>query len=410
MSKYLSYWILIFVFLAFFIIVMFNYYFTKDMEYEHLDKNAKYMLTNVQADLKADLLEPEILLNSVSQTVRLMILDGANEELIKKYIKEISDKIIKSDKRRYKSFGAYGYFDVFDGTFINDGDWILPKGYAPKERAWYKAAIEADGEMATTKSYLDARSGEMVFSYSICIFDEEYKRLAVLSLDVPLERITQKIESMRLTEGGYGFLSNKNKEIIIHPSDEMLGKNMDDMESDDLIIFSQEIDNGWYLSIVTPAKEYYGNVTTLMIILSIIGFCMAFGLSFILFKLLNAKNKTDEYAKLMFESMPMPCELWNKDFEVISCNLEALRMFEVRDRKEFLKRFYDFSPKFQPGGRLSKELALEMIQEVFHVGYCRFEWMHQKLNGEHIPCEMILVRTKYKDDFIVAAYTRDLRK
>ena len=56
------------------------------------------------------------------------------------------------------------------------------------------------------------------------------------------------------------------------------------------------------------------------------------------------------------------------------------------------------------------DMAVENITKAFKDGYFRFEWMHKKLNGEPVPSEITLVRVKYKDGFIVAGYTRDLRE
>ncbi len=112
---------------------------------------------------------------------------------------------------------------------------------------------------------------------------------------------------------------------------------------------------------------------------------------------------------LMMDSTPLCLNLWNENFENISCNQEAVNLFELRDKGEYLKRFFELSPEYQPCGRLSRELALEKIEKAFKTGKEVFNWMHRKLNGELIPCEITLVRMMYKNKYIVAGYTRDLR-
>ena len=112
---------------------------------------------------------------------------------------------------------------------------------------------------------------------------------------------------------------------------------------------------------------------------------------------------------LMMDSTPLCINLWNEHFENTACNQEAVKLFELRDKGEYLKRFFELSPKCQPCGRLSRELAFERIDEAFKNGKVVFKWMHCKLNGELIPCEITLVRMRYKNKYIVAGYTRDLR-
>ncbi len=125
---------------------------------------------------------------------------------------------------------------------------------------------------------------------------------------------------------------------------------------------------------------------------------------------LTEKQLADERMQIMFDAMPFCCNLWDADYNNIDCNQEAANLFELSSKQEYLERFGELSPEYQPSGRLSSELALEKIKLAFETGYQRFEWMHQKLNGEPIPAEITLVRVKRGDAYIVAGYTRDLRE
>jgi signal transduction histidine kinase/DNA-binding response OmpR family regulator len=94
--------------------------------------------------------------------------------------------------------------------------------------------------------------------------------------------------------------------------------------------------------------------------------------------------------------------------EVVSCNQAATKIFEFSNRKRFLKTFFDYSPKFQPNGRPSKELATEYVNRAFDEGFFCFEWLHQTESGEIRPCEISLVRVVFEKEFFVAAYQYDL--
>lgn len=121
-------------------------------------------------------------------------------------------------------------------------------------------------------------------------------------------------------------------------------------------------------------------------------------------------READERTQVMLDATPLCCNLWNNKFENIACNQEAVELFELTSKQEYLDRFYELSPEYQPGDKLTLALAQENIEKAFNEGYHRFEWMHQKLGGEPIPSEIILVRVKHRDEYIVAGYTRDLRK
>jgi PAS domain S-box-containing protein len=112
----------------------------------------------------------------------------------------------------------------------------------------------------------------------------------------------------------------------------------------------------------------------------------------------------------MFDAMPLCANYWTRDHKVAGCNEEVTRLFELANKQEYIDRFGDFSPEFQPDGRPSGETAAMLITKAYEEGYCRFEWMMQKLNGEPIPVDVSLVRLRYGDDYMVVAYFRDLRE
>jgi len=119
-------------------------------------------------------------------------------------------------------------------------------------------------------------------------------------------------------------------------------------------------------------------------------------------------RKTDEFAQVMFKAMPLTCHLWNTELQCIMCNDEAVRVYRVKDRKYFLENFFEFSPEYQPDGRLSKEKGYEYLKRGFEEGYMRFEWIHKRGDGEEFPCEITIIRTMYGGEPALLTYTRDL--
>jgi len=122
------------------------------------------------------------------------------------------------------------------------------------------------------------------------------------------------------------------------------------------------------------------------------------------------KRKANERAKLMLDATPLGAMYWDKDFKCVDCNEESVRLFGVKNKQEYLDRFLDLSPEYQPDGSFSKTKAFEFVKKAFNDGYNRFEWIHQKIDGEPIPCEVTLIRVEYDGDYSVLGYTRDLRE
>ena len=128
------------------------------------------------------------------------------------------------------------------------------------------------------------------------------------------------------------------------------------------------------------------------------------------YAILAKTREAEERIQVMLDTTPLVIGFWNKDFEIIDCSHEAVKLFELSDKKEYLERIHEFSPEYQPDGRLSSEKFIENITKVFNDGYSRFEWLHRKLNGELIQCDVELIRVKYRDEYMVCGYTRDLRE
>ncbi len=125
-------------------------------------------------------------------------------------------------------------------------------------------------------------------------------------------------------------------------------------------------------------------------------------------------NKEECDAKMMaiLDAMPLCVNLWNSDTQNIMCNQHALDLFDLKREKDYLEDFFRLSPVVQPDGRTTAEASLAYINEARETGHCKFLWLHQKLSGEEIPCEITLNKVDILDDKgkqMVAGFTRDLR-
>jgi signal transduction histidine kinase/CheY-like chemotaxis protein len=260
---------------------------------------------------------------------------------------------------------------------------------------------------------------------------------------------------MRLTEGGYGILVNEDLEVFYFPEPEMIGRSALEISSDPSVLvdealagndifereminyknkitvaFSTRLHNGWLLFILTPKDEYYRELYGMEIFLVILGIALALALIIILIRVDKAKEKldrenrekdillatmekereADELTQLMLDAMPFSCILWDKNLNNLSCNQAAVKLFGLSGKQDYIDRFHELSPEYQPDGMLSKDAALEKARGAFETGYDRFEWMHQTITGEPLPAEVTLVRVKHKGEYIVVGYTRDLRE
>jgi len=66
--------------LAFILMVVFSYSHTRNAEYSHLRRNAEATLSNTETSIEAKLLGIERTLGNISESIRLMVMDGVDED------------------------------------------------------------------------------------------------------------------------------------------------------------------------------------------------------------------------------------------------------------------------------------------------------------------------------------------
>ena len=120
-------------------------------------------------------------------------------------------------------------------------------------------------------------------------------------------------------------------------------------------------------------------------------------------------RQAHEYNSLMLNATPMGCHIWDKNLNMVDCNDEAFRLFKLKNKQEYIKRFFELSPEYQSDGSLSYDLSISYMNKAINEGRLVFEWMHQTPDGTQIPAEITLVRIPYENDYVLAGYIRDMR-
>jgi len=426
-----------FVVFAFALMVIFSYLFVSETEKENLRKNAKDAISNTEANIKSELMGPESLLGAVSETIRDMILQEKSIEEIHQYLFYINDYLrSETNSSMHSVIGFFGIFDVFGGVFLSGiRDWEPPEDYNPENRPWYSSAVEAKGGVSITHPYVDEFTNDISLTFSRRIFDDEDRPLGIIGFDIFLNKINQYVINTRFVDNGYGLLVSENYMIIAHPDSSVIGMPFRDMRVDigylidehyetssltevsttdhrgiDSIVFVKKLYNGWYMGIVTPKASYFETTRNLAVFLTVLGAVFAFLLALMLMRISREKTISDERMQIMFDSTPLCTNFLDKNFNVIDCNKNAMEMFGLSRKQDYIEKFPDLSPEYQPDGSLSQEKGNKMIIKSLEEGHCTFEWQHQKLNGEQIPCMVSLVRAKFRNDYIIIGYTRDLRE
>jgi len=308
---------LVFVFIAFAVMVMVSYVLVGDIERGHLKNDTENAIAYTEANIIADLLEPQTTLSTIAETIRIMILNGNTFDMVANYINHVTDYMLIDDQLVSYATGVFGVFDAFDGKFCIGIDWIPPDDYDPVNRPWYKAAVEANGTVGMTEPYLDVSVGVTSVTYARRIFDDKGRPLGVICLGILLDRIRSYANNTRIAQGSYGILMDRQFEVVAHPIPAYWGRSLRDMNDgvsleydlrhgieiserkvrdyrgDSSVLFARQLQNGWYLGIMTPESAYYQSMKNIARSLSVIGLLMAITLSAGLIRVAAAKNKAD---------------------------------------------------------------------------------------------------------------------
>jgi signal transduction histidine kinase/CheY-like chemotaxis protein len=425
---------IVLVFLAFTIMVIASYFYLSSLERQHLKRQTESAIAYTQANISAALVEPEATLNAITETFRLMIAAGETFEPIKGYIDHITASLNADDRFLTQIIDVYGVFDAYGGRFHSGTNWTPPEDVALADYPWYKAAVEADGKVGVTNPHINTESGTVSITYARRIFDNEGNPQAVVCMDVALDRICKYVVDTYVTEGSYGILIDQDFNVLGHPHPAYLGKavrlmndgeaiinelkqgnNISERRATDYkgnasILFIGRLQNGWYMAILAYENRYYQSVVNIAILLISIGLLMAIVLNAALIRMAAAKNETDERMQIMFASSPTGATFWDENLNIIDCNNEMAKLFDLPDKQIYIDRFMEFSPERQPDGSVSREKAYELLRKAMNEDTFRHEWLHQKLNGEPIPSEVIFVRAKYRGKYCITAYIKDLRE
>ena len=111
----------------------------------------------------------------------------------------------------------------------------------------------------------------------------------------------------------------------------------------------------------------------------------------------------------MIEAVPLGCCITDENLNVLDCNNAAVALFGLKDKQEYISRFNELSPEYQPCGERTDVMFSRIVAKTREEGSAKFEWMHCTLDGKPLPVEVNLVYTAIDGQNLIIGYLRDLR-
>ncbi|CAH2212267.1 methyl-accepting chemotaxis protein [Tepidibacter aestuarii] len=115
------------------------------------------------------------------------------------------------------------YMGTIDGGFKIYPEVDLGSDFDPRTRPWYKKAIESQS-VTWTNPYIDVVSGNLAISSAAPVYDNKGKLVGVVAVTIPLDKLSEKISSIKVGEKGYPYILNSNGTLITHKNPEKIGQ------------------------------------------------------------------------------------------------------------------------------------------------------------------------------------------
>jgi signal transduction histidine kinase/CheY-like chemotaxis protein len=311
----------IIIIVAFIIMCVSSFLFVSNIERKHLIKDAENILKITETEVNALFLEYETFLSGFSETIRNMIIWGIDEDTLSRYITAITNLMFEDTERMKDTTDAFGYFFLWGGTYISGSDQNPHDDFNPQEHLWINSAIEAKGKIVITENEEERRFGETrknTLKFSRYLTDNNDNPLAVISVEINLDRLFQNVIVTNLTKGSYGVLFNEKLEVIAHQELYLIGQKLGNINSglaklvpelqmgknvyerriknyayESSIVYFQKVYYDWFVCLVIPVNEYYKSVTNMAVFLIIIGSLLAAALCMMMYRISLAKMKSD---------------------------------------------------------------------------------------------------------------------
>ena len=278
--------------ITFFLIVLVIIYTSRlfyRISVKNIHENAVDKVSSTAVDLENYIFTAKSVVWVTADSVNYMLANGASDSQIRRYLEFESENQKSQFDENYT--GVYGYIR---GLYHDGSGWVPPEDYEPTTRDWYLAAMEADGEVAIAKPYLDAQTGSIVISICKKLKD---KQGSALSLDLIIDHIQTIVQETDVNGKGYCFVLDDDGTVIAHRIIEMNGMDIREMSYGDQLmqhmskdaggsfemaldgqsstLFTHRVMDQWTLVFAIGNRELYAEVYSTLIV-NIITFLVVF--------------------------------------------------------------------------------------------------------------------------------------
>ncbi|MBP1948024.1 methyl-accepting chemotaxis protein [Virgibacillus litoralis] len=197
------------------VIAFTNYTLSKNMIIDQKAQSVETQMTNLNDTFNVFFDNTTSILNRLTQNELFIDYDENNRQAIVNYLGETVE-------------ANTNIANIYTGVELSSETTIypetdLPDDFDPRERDWYKAALEADGEVIWTQPYVDAASGKTIVTAAQS-YSKYGQVVGVIGADVLVDTLISMTNNIQTGESGYAMIIDQQGTFIAHPNDELVGK------------------------------------------------------------------------------------------------------------------------------------------------------------------------------------------
>lgn len=192
---------------------------------------------------------------------------------------EIKKTLINVQKTDSENIMASWIADVDSSQFTQNDGYLSGADWKIKSRTWYDFLVEKQSTILTDP-YEDPVTGKFIVSAICPVYKGDTKELlGVTAVDFSIDKLSSLMKEYKLGETGSFILATNNGQLIYHPNEEYINKNVTEVNMSENIInaiknkvsgqivYNSETDNihgyvsnvgdtGWIVATGLPEKEF----------------------------------------------------------------------------------------------------------------------------------------------------------
>lgn len=151
--------------------------------------------------------------------------------------------------------------DADTNQLIQSDDYLVSEGWNMKERPWYNPVIEKQG-VVLTDPYVDTVTGNIIVSAICPVYKENSNEfMGVVGIDFSIENIGLLMKQYKLGETGFYILATSNGQVIYHPNEDYINKNISETDMSENIKNAIENNESGQIEYQSQSEKAHGYVS-----------------------------------------------------------------------------------------------------------------------------------------------------